>query len=180
MTNFSSRKSIFSREVVRKLRAQVLLSKGCPARWQLLQERLEGVCPTEAATVPLWRRNPRALGGRNPYFLLEVSAPDCVGILHGGPPILQLQPCLLLQPHACAARSLSVAGPLRFRVPKNLNYPKQDFSPRAQPHLVACTPLLACTSGEVHAGMSVHVGDGAHSIPRCTARRPQTPADSTA
>ena len=76
----------------------MLLSKGCPARWQLLQERLEGVCPTEAATVPLWRRNPRALGGRNPYFLLEVSAPDCVGILHGGP--LFLQPCL-----ACCSRS---------------------------------------------------------------------------
>ena len=61
----------------------MLLSEGCPARWQLLQERLESVCPTETSTVPLWRRGPRGPGGSNPYFLLEVSAPDCPGILHG-------------------------------------------------------------------------------------------------
>ena len=65
------------------MRWQVLLSEGCPARWRLLQDRLESVCPTETSTVPLWRRSPRGPGGRNPYFLLEVSAPDCVGILHG-------------------------------------------------------------------------------------------------
>ena len=64
---------------------QVLLSEGCPARWQLLQDRLESVCPTETSTVPLWRRGPRGPGGRTPfpYFLLVVAAPDCPGILHG-------------------------------------------------------------------------------------------------
>ena len=87
------------------VRRQVLLSEGCPARWRLLQDRLESVCPTETSTLPLWRRGPRGPGGRNPYFLLEVSAPDCVGILHG-----KCSPC---EPSSTLGEVISMAIQIR-------------------------------------------------------------------
>ena len=64
-----------------------MLAPGVPGKWQLLQQRLLQVCPSNATSVPLWRwhSSPK---DHQPPFQLHVASYDRRGVLHGAPSLM--------------------------------------------------------------------------------------------